>query len=745
MCNNQTIQRTCRGYSSFLTLFPCEFEFEPFFFDKTSTVETSPAVPSSTMNPERRYYSHNLAWRLDSSSRRHRSSERQIIYYDGRHAMVPSLSSNSNITNMSSSDERNVADDRIHSSQRQGQRADGFETTADGDVVFVQPSFEDDGSKSAASPQKDWQARSPQQVEHKSNDEEPRNPSSPSISKPRAVPGHTRDLSAHFYDATTLGNSSSEDSGEDVLKGDLSRKHRRMMSGGVSNPNHAHRRLNSVGQAVPVKRQHQRVDSQGLVMLSAVADAPKEDLVQGAEKNTWDPSLSANQHHHRMSSGNGFGFLHSSAASDHHRRLSSNNGLPFGHFSAYPPHPGMAPPYPVGPYPPSQAQPYYAIPGYPPARAGYPQPPPPPPPPPHYPSYAAVASQPPSTQAMYPPDNRAPTLDETGTSGKPAETATSGSQTFVTAMAVGHGTKTLRPTVHSRHASTNTDFGLGNVPTHIASNHHRKLSSFSSLGLSTIFAPTSDKDGQQHPLKSGGSHHRSTSSSVSFLNLGVDPDDTFLRNLQESSNADYCRPVAAKSAEMTKSFSPTNGGNSSGNSDHEGHDSDSKLAAGGTSKRVRRKCNIAGCPNRVVQGGLCISHGAKRKTCKHPGCNKNVKKAGLCSTHGPARKRCDAPGCPKVAVQGGRCIAHGAKKKLCSVEHCDKQAILSGMCKRHHDDAKKREKGSGKTDGTAKPKHVAKHTRGISIFHDLSADAVQNLLGNDGSVEPAPPARGPFM
>jgi hypothetical protein len=248
-----------------------------------------------------------------------------------------------------------------------------------------------------------------------------------------------------------------------------------------------------------------------------------------------------------------------------------------------------------------------------------------------------------------------------------------------------------------------------------------------------------------HPLKAGGSHHRSTSSSVSFLNLGVDADDTFLRNLQASS-LDYCRPVATSSSEPATSQDPTDGGNSIDNSDHESQQRDSKLASGGTSKRTRRKCNMVGCPNRVVQGGLCISHGARRKTCKHPGCNKNVKKAGLCSTHGPARKRCDAPGCSKVAVQGGRCIAHGAKKKLCSVEDCDKQAILSGMCKRHHDDAKKREnEDSDRSDFSGRPRHVPRHTRGISIFHDLSADAVQNLLGNDADVVPPAPTGGLYM
>eukprot|EP00588_Corethron_pennatum_P029473 CAMPEP_0194337968 /NCGR_PEP_ID=MMETSP0171-20130528/77951_1 /TAXON_ID=218684 /ORGANISM="Corethron pennatum, Strain L29A3" /LENGTH=62 /DNA_ID=CAMNT_0039101937 /DNA_START=362 /DNA_END=547 /DNA_ORIENTATION=+ len=47
-------------------------------------------------------------------------------------------------------------------------------------------------------------------------------------------------------------------------------------------------------------------------------------------------------------------------------------------------------------------------------------------------------------------------------------------------------------------------------------------------------------------------------------------------------------------------------------------------------RRPRRKCVVWDCPNRVVQGGRCISHGAKRKGCASPGCPKTVKKAGLC-------------------------------------------------------------------------------------------------------------------
>lgn len=196
-------------------------------------------------------------------------------------------------------------------------------------------------------------------------------------------------------------------------------------------------------------------------------------------------------------------------------------------------------------------------------------------------------------------------------------------------------------------------------------------------------------------------------------------------------------PGASSLPPPLQPLAPESRGHSPNDMDHlQYDDDDSKLAAGGTSKRVRRKCTVANCPNRVVQGGLCISHGAKRKTCKHPGCEKNVKKAGLCSTHGPARRRCDHDGCNKVAVQAGRCIAHGAKKKMCAVDNCQKQAILSGMCKKHHDklggldpnDPALSVAIDGKLGG---PAHKPGHTRGLSIFQDLSADAVQNLLAGD--------------
>jgi len=146
-------------------------------------------------------------------------------------------------------------------------------------------------------------------------------------------------------------------------------------------------------------------------------------------------------------------------------------------------------------------------------------------------------------------------------------------------------------------------------------------------------------------------------------------------------------------------------------------------------KRQRRKCSVPDCPNRVVQGGLCIGHGAKRKTCAHPGCPKNVKAKGLCSTHGPARKRCNAEGCGKVAVQGGRCIAHGAKKKVCAYADCTKQAIMGGMCKKHHDETH----GVVKIRGSRKSKDGSPgHERGLSLFTD---SAIIDTIISNSSVD----------
>ena len=321
----------------------------------------------------------------------------------------------------------------------------------------------------------------------------------------------------------------------------------------------------------------------------------------------------------------------------------------------------------------------------------------------------------------------------------------------MTSIAVGDGNKMVPATTHSRTIATNTEEPTASAskpPSEIG--HHRKMSSFSSLGTmlgTNIFAGNASARGT--PTKDASEvskgHHRKASSNVSFLqgfDVGLEVDATFLRNLHASNEApplSISAPVPEPKSEATdvagrppsvmSANSPTSDGSATG----------TKLAPGGTSKRVRRKCTVEGCANRVVQGGLCISHGAKRKTCKHPGCNKNVKKAGLCSTHGPARKRCEHPGCPKVAVQGGRCISHGANKKLCSVEDCSKQAILCGMCKKHHDQsaAMGQQGRAGRQQQYCRPaqEHASGHTRGLSFFQEISPDAISTLLKPEDKTE----------
>eukprot|EP00529_Nitzschia_sp_RCC80_P009696 CAMPEP_0113479096 /NCGR_PEP_ID=MMETSP0014_2-20120614/21123_1 /TAXON_ID=2857 /ORGANISM="Nitzschia sp." /LENGTH=794 /DNA_ID=CAMNT_0000372363 /DNA_START=985 /DNA_END=3369 /DNA_ORIENTATION=- /assembly_acc=CAM_ASM_000159 len=344
--------------------------------------------------------------------------------------------------------------------------------------------------------------------------------------------------------------------------------------------------------------------------------------------------------------------------------------------------------------------------------------------------------------------------------------STQGVQTYVTAISVGDGGRTVQPGFPAdrppfgQHRPTGS-IGDASVLMTGGAGHHRKMSSFSAL------APIIFGEATEHPLKRGstngsfgtsvGPHHRTTSSTVSFLNsleVTLDNSDAaFMRNLQAQTGeipGGVIPPLSQYSS--TAVGAPPQVPAEQGTATKRSASTAAPLATGGTSKRVRRKCTIEGCENRVVQGGLCIAHGAKRKICKHPGCTKHVKKAGFCSTHGPARKRCDSEGCTKVAVQGGKCIAHGAKKKLCAVADCKKQAILGGMCKKHHDQNQQESgnvckviepKAKKKSKSSAKPAHQ----RGLSIFQemsveDLAAAAADVPPGTTSSGVGVPPASG---
>jgi hypothetical protein len=427
-----------------------------------------------------------------------------------------------------------------------------------------------------------------------------------------------------------------------------SRKHMLSHPSSQFEPPVSHRRINSKEKAVSIDqktgrtRQHHRVDSGGLDMLSAAASV-------GLGKEEFD-AVAYKQHP----------LSHAQMADPYRMHL---------------PQLRHAGPHPMLPYAPVS---HFAA--YPMATGA--------------PYFAGVPGRPMAPYA-YPPSEGHPRMEERRASMEMMDRTAearhpSTSNQVAAAMAVGSGENAHQPNPGA---------------------HHRKLSSIS---LSALFGPAlfngNEPPASMHPLKVG--HHRATSSSISFLDSMGDVDDTFLRNLQ-AADADVATELGVSGPVAIRS--------------------DAKLATGGTSKRVRRKCSVEGCANRVVQGGLCITHGAKRKTCKHPGCDKNVKKAGLCSTHGPARKRCDAEGCDKVAVQGGKCISHGAKKRVCLFDNCSKQAILSGMCKKHHDKAtaEKLDLASGALCKEIKPKSKRQHTRGLSIFQEISADTVQCILNDD--------------
>lgn len=631
---------------------------------------------------------------------------------------------------MSSCEDRNAEDDRFDHLEQEHKHSMPprprlqYESTRDGDIVVVDRSFGENGLPPTESSGERLEARL-------------------SPSKRR---GHSRNLSEHFYDATTLTSEhvpsiGAQNYGEyrgahvyPVPTPASGQKHRRGISGDASNPPEAHRRINSIGNSTGVhrrpyiqERQHQRVDSAGLDILTAAVDASREELASAAgeraAREQWDHVRSgARRSPVEMISYDHSGGAPSSQPQRGHPRNYSGPPPPPGYYTS---HGYSQPSYPPPAYygPPSSASFQRTVPGAPPGG---------------YPVQYARGSDPYGKSTSQGPLHQ-PALerprDETGQ----LIHTDKGEMTPPPPVPQSHWRSGSTQAAPAYVSSSQPGAEYGSIA--IDAHHHRKTSSVSSWAPpSSVFMGAPPGEYVDHPLKG---HHRVTSSSVSFLGLdvvGLDSNDTtFLKNLQASTGS----TVPAFTSIQTP-----------GTQDREHSDPDStdddgkgKLAPGGTSKRVRRKCNISGCPNRVVQGGLCISHGAKRKQCKHPGCTKNVKKAGLCSTHGPARKRCEYEGCGKVAVQGGRCIAHGAKKKLCSMDGCTKQAILAGMCKKHHDQTRKHSDGMLPSPGdlaqcneiedkagSSKPEKGARkptHTRGLSLFQEMSPEVVGNILGED--------------
>lgn len=628
------------------------------------------------------------------------------------------------------------------------------------DVFVVQPSFDDHGalglSKSHSSLGKYVESQSRHPDEDKINDDiERRNPSSPGdrhVGKQERRGSHTRNLSA-LFDATSISDEIFGTKQPLIINPDLdTRKHRRMFSGDASNPNVAHRRLNSGGNAAQISRRthHQRQASEGLDILWDVANATREAL---SPKHEQGPSARSSQSseltktYPRRYQGQVPSSSSSSLTGSH-----QNYDAPFPRNQMDPPphrlltqysQQNYAHSHPSNPYTayhrhhPHHGIPYYSqyygdglVHSYHPAEIAHRQ------------DYYQQKNYDYNSRPPIPQEDKF----ERGSSSLPDELyrvqaatdpPSQGTAAYVTALT--EETKEASPPVAKRKIATNAD--LEQVPVPCEVGHHRTFSSYSSIGtLDDSTVPSTNACKGSDDGDKGKRHHRMTSSSISFLN-GLDfglNDANFLQNLRASNSSAASTFQTSPMKENTKNkitspppkLPPPQPLASVDTTNEEV--SKTVLASGGTSKRVRRKCTMPGCTNRVVQGGLCISHGAKRKTCGHPGCSKNVKKAGMCSTHGPARKRCEFPDCSKVAVQGGRCIAHGAKKKLCSVEGCSKQAILSGMCKKHHDQSKlgKLNKEMICLPAPSQEKISPKptHTRGLSIFQEMSADAISSIL-----------------
>ena len=92
-----------------------------------------------------------------------------------------------------------------------------------------------------------------------------------------------------------------------------------------------------------------------------------------------------------------------------------------------------------------------------------------------------------------------------------------------------------------------------------------------------------------------------------------------------------------------------------------GNDEERKVHTQVARKKYRYECSADGCTNHVVNGGVCIRHGAKIKLCSSEGCTNVAQKGGVCIRHGAKVKRCSTEGCANQAKRGGLCWRHGAK------------------------------------------------------------------------------------
>ena len=125
--------------------------------------------------------------------------------------------------------------------------------------------------------------------------------------------------------------------------------------------------------------------------------------------------------------------------------------------------------------------------------------------------------------------------------------------------------------------------------------------------------------------------------------------------------------------------------------EHEKTDKHNRMELAKTA--ISHECSVEDCRKRVVNGGVCVEHGAevKKKECSVDGCTRQAQNGGVCIRHGAKKYRyeCSVEGCTNRVVNGGVCVKHGGEVKKCSVEGCSSQAKNGGLCCRHTTGAKR--------------------------------------------------------
>ena len=127
------------------------------------------------------------------------------------------------------------------------------------------------------------------------------------------------------------------------------------------------------------------------------------------------------------------------------------------------------------------------------------------------------------------------------------------------------------------------------------------------------------------------------------------------------------------------------------------YDEDKRRHSTGHRSQIMPSCPLAG-PVGGRRGGRRDSdsqspmNGPQGKKCKKTNCNRNAVQGDgrrgtddFCSNHQP-RRMCNAEGCTNFVVQGGVCISHGAKCKSCKVKGCNTRSrgpSYKHMCKKH--------------------------------------------------------------